>query len=127
MELKEFISQSIIQIVNGIIDGHKEVRKVGALVNPRIGKKEMGTAQRNDILAGLGDNGDHINFLEFDVALIASEDTKGKGGLGVFVGAIGLGATGESVSANSQQSRLKFTIPIQFPAAFEMSNKQLEG
>jgi len=111
MELQEFITLSITQIISGVKKA-QEQNTTDARVNPSNLSLGDGVTQKelydfaNDML---------LTRVEFDVA-VTTEDTKGtKGGLGVFVGAVGLGTQGQSEARNSSISRLKFSVPIALP------------
>lgn len=111
MDLKDFISQTLIQIAEGVSDASSKVQELGGQVNPHITSehKEMG---RHGILWG-GGRAAHI--VEFDVALTVNSGTGTKGGIGIFAGAINLGSSGESRAENSSVSRVSFTVPVLLP------------
>ena len=56
-----------------------------------------------------------LHPIEFDVAVTTTEGTETKGGIGVFVVAVGLGSQGKSDATNSSSSRIKFSVPIFLP------------
>ena len=58
--------------------------------------------------------------IEFDVAVTATDSTETKGGIGVFVGAIGLGSTGQSNHEGQSISRIKFQIAVDLPTQPEI-------
>jgi hypothetical protein len=58
-----------------------------------------------------------VQEIEFDVAVHATEGTETKGGIGIMVGAIGLGSQGKSQAGNASESRIRFTIPMVLPVA----------
>jgi small neutral amino acid transporter SnatA (MarC family) len=53
--------------------------------------------------------------VKFDVAVTVGEGTGTKGGIAVFVGAIGLGSQGESKTSQSSVSSIQFEVPISLP------------
>lgn len=53
--------------------------------------------------------------VSFDVALTIEEGSGTKGGIGVFVGAIGVGSQGQSDSRSTSLSRVTFSVPVIFP------------
>jgi hypothetical protein len=53
--------------------------------------------------------------VEFDVAVTTTENTGTKGGIGVFVGAVGFGSQGHSDAGKTQLSRLKLSVPTLLP------------
>jgi hypothetical protein len=110
MELKDFISETLNQIVEGIVVAQKFGEERGALVNPNglIGLKEK--ADYWDKATG-----EAASRVEFDVAITAIEGKGTKGGVGVFAGAIGLGSQGQSDSSKTTASHVKFSVPVHFP------------
>lgn len=110
MNLKEFVSQSITEIVDGVRSCQDSIPRLTAHVNPIITREETGT--RSDVIGPRAGHSVPLLFVEFDVAVVASKDESTKGGMGIFVAAFGVGATGESKNLDSQHSRIKFTIPV---------------
>lgn len=115
MELQEFVKSAITQIINGLDEAHDAVKDSGAIVNPRNVsplKEEFGTlhghiSNRKMLRA--------VHKLEFDVAVTASKGKETKGGIGVAIATIGLGASGKSDTAASMSSRIRFSVPIAYP------------
>lgn len=56
-----------------------------------------------------------VAMVEFDIALSEAKGTDTKGGIGVFLGAVGLGSQGASHGESSSNSRVKFSVPIVLP------------
>jgi len=109
MELKDFVSQTLQEIIGGIKDAQSNVVQ-GGTINP------------SDIRGGVqshGLNGNPIQNIEFDIAVTVIEGKETKGGIGVFVGAVGLGTQGKSEASNTSYSRIKFCIPVTFPQQSE--------
>jgi hypothetical protein len=79
MELKDFIRESLTQIVDGALAAHEQMKEKGAAVNP----VPMGQAA---IITGAAI---HIENVEFDVALTDAEKQATEGGLGSFWVALG--------------------------------------
>ena len=101
MELREFIKNSLLDILGGIQDAANAVHQNGGLgaVNP-VDKAQIFKTQK----------------VEFDIAVTASnEQAKGAEG-GIKVYGLTLGANGKQSEADSSVSRLKFEIPIALPA-----------
>ena len=111
MELKIFITETLTQIIGGVKEAQSHAAKYGAEVNPPVFSKpdKFDRLQHKDIWSSL------IQEVNFDVAVTASEGTETKGGIGVFVGVIGLGSQGQSEKSNESVSRIKFSVPICLP------------
>jgi hypothetical protein len=121
MTLQEFVSQSLLEIVTGIRESQKEAYKYLADINPPVSRNEMQNTPRSDIAGAHGqvDVSPHTTFVEFDVAVLATTDSKTKAGLGLFVASFGAGATTEAGDVKNTHNRIKFTIPIRLRSASE--------
>ena len=111
MELKDFVSQTLSQIIEGVKDAGDYANSNGAEVNPDLvgNIAELG---KQGILWG---GGRPVQIVKFDVALTVTEGTGTKGGIGVFAGAIILGSSGESQSSNVSVSKVQFSVPVALP------------
>lgn len=118
MNLEDFVNVSITQIVRGVIKAQEALADTRSLVNPlmQITDKEytIGVAE--------GCAGQPVTNVEFDVAVSVSEGTGTRGGIGIIVGAIGLGSQGRSDSSSGTSSRIKFNIPLLLPPHKEIAD-----
>ena len=115
MELKEFVAETLKQIVGGVKDAQAAVKGEGGEINPPFfisGEAAKGILihREHDIPSGKA-----VHIVEFDVALTVVEGKGTKGGIGVFVGPVGIGTQGQSSSENASVSRIKFQVPITLP------------
>ena len=101
MELRDFVKDTLSQLIEGVAEAQKAAAGRQATVNPF------------DI--SLESFRDRFSFVEFDVALTSGDSKTTKGGVGVFLGALNLGSAGESSSAITSLSRIKLKIPIELP------------
>lgn len=85
MELKEFITKTLIEIKEGIIEADKKGVKVSNTTAKEV---------------------------EFDISVTTNSSDESKLGGGIFVGGIGLGANSKEISNNSAMSRIKFSLPL---------------
>ena len=53
--------------------------------------------------------------MEFDVAVTSTEGSEKTGGVGIFVAGFGMWTKGKSDTSSSLISRIKFSIPIEWP------------
>jgi hypothetical protein len=104
MKLEEFVAETTIQVVRGVRHAQGPVRDDGGIVNP-VSVKEVrrGTLKTTEI--------------EFDIAVTTTEGTQTKGGIGVFVAGVGLGSQGRSEMSSANMSRIRFSVPVEFPLA----------
>ena len=114
MNLKDFISESIVEIVEGLVDAQSRIESEDAKVVPNINKVFTQSQTGGTNLAiGWDNQGNLIHSIEFDIAVTANEGTETKGG--VVAGIFALGSQGKSQESNQSISRLKFRVPISFP------------
>lgn len=110
MELKDFVSVTIKQLIDGVVEAQGYAAEKGALVNPSVvltfGDSKGVVTDRH------GNSG---QLIEFDVALTTTEGDQYKGGLGIFVGPVGVGTQGQADFQNSTVSRIKFVLPVFLP------------
>ena len=112
MNLQEFISTALTEIVAGVAAAGQEAKAHGAL----IGSMPLyGYLKEAKIITTEGDR--PVSQVEFDVVLAETSGTNTKGGIGVFLGSIALGSQGGSHGEASSHSRVKFSVPIAFPSA----------
>ncbi len=111
MELKEFVTESIKQIVDGVNDAIPYAAENGSRINPKrqvFYTNNVGT--RSDPKDGAS-----IEAIEFDVAITITEGTQTKAGIGILTGLVGLGAQGQSEATNTSLTRLRFVVPLVLP------------
>lgn len=109
MELKDFIKETITQIVNGVVEAQVEISKHGAEINPkRVQFKEAG--QYNSYNSG------KPQYVEFDVGLTSIQKSGSSEGIGVFLGAISLGKKNDEGTELTAVSRIKFSLPVVLPS-----------
>lgn len=107
MDLQKFISASIIQIVDGVRDAQKHIEDTkhdpyrGAVVSPY----------------GKNDSDKKIHNVEFDVAVVVTDDVSKSGGAGITVCGFQLGCNGNLEQSNTTTSRIKFSVPVIYSSA----------
>ena len=109
MDLKNFVSETIIQIAGGIKEAQEA--NTGAWVCPAIIFGEKGKPIAND------DARSNIDFqtVMFDVAVtvVESSEKKGEGKMAVL--GLSLGGGVGAQQENSAVSHIKFDVPIVWP------------
>lgn len=119
MNLQNFITESIVQIVRGIEAANVVLKDSTAVVSPK--NVIPSDAERPHIFGFLAEPAAQnkyrtaVQCVDFDVAVYAEEGTETKGGIGLMVGTVGLGSHGKSDKSQSSESRIKFTVPIILP------------
>jgi hypothetical protein len=111
VKLQDFISETLREILAGIREAQAFSAANGGAVMPAK------VTFRTDQGLPMWDktDGTPVQMIEFDVAVTTAEGTATKGGVGVFVGAVGLGSQGQSNASNQSVSRIKFSVPVIFP------------
>ena len=123
MNLKEFIKETITEISGAITECNSELSGNGTVVNPR---NVLGADYSSEKIYGYmakpteeTDLRRPVHLVNFDVAVTATDKTGKKGGIGIAVGSIGLGAQGKSEAENVSFSKLTFSIPVALPIGNE--------
>lgn len=103
MDIKDFIAEALVGIVDGIKEAQGSVSSSGARVNPQ------GFQVPYDQLAGRPWNKsteETLDFIDFDIALMAVKASEVKQKLQVVMGA-------EADQAGV--TRVKFSVPVKYP------------
>lgn len=111
MDLKQFVSETLVQISEGIEAAQKQLREAGseAVVNTNMTKTDDGHLVT-------GGRRRPVEFVEFDVAILANEGTETKAGIGLTVASLlNLDAGGKSTESAGRESRIKFRVPMSYP------------
>ncbi|MEO0415368.1 MAG: hypothetical protein AAF226_10500 [Verrucomicrobiota bacterium] len=104
MELREFIKQSLLDIIGGVEDAQQEAPK--------------GTIAPNEItrnMAAVQHRVSHLQPVDFQVAVTVDESAKVGAKIGVLSGIFGASVAGDESEAKQSGTTLKFTIPIHLP------------
>ncbi len=121
MQLKDFIKESLSQIINGIAETQKEVLPHNAEISPYIPVENIKTSEKK---MKPFYTWQHATPVKFDIAVTAEETTGTKGGVGVVAGVFALGSQGKTDNLNSSISRIQFEIPIILPHWKEEKDKK---
>lgn len=99
MELREFISETLKNIIDGIQDAqdYADTTKGTGTIVPQLP-------------AGSGSI-----EVQFDVAVLAEKSTTAEGKAGISVFSVGASAGAETESMSSTASRIKFPVPVNLP------------
>jgi hypothetical protein len=111
MNLQDFVSETIMQIVSGVKAAQAVSAEHGSKVNPKLMSNYDYASQHGFLWC----DSEYAQIVQFDVALTATKESGAKGGIGLFVGAVSIGATKGSNSENTSVSRVKFSVPLVLP------------
>jgi hypothetical protein len=108
VDLKEFVSQTLTQIMEGVREA-QSASTHGGVVSPTLNH----FGKLSEVVQT--DTGHFAHMVDFDVALTVEQGSGTKGGIGLVVGPVTLGSTGQSSAQNSSVSRVKFRVPVVLP------------
>jgi len=109
IELRDFVSETIKHVIDGVVMAQEYAQTKDAVVNPKLGftvpsEGAIDKATRQP-----------VQSISFDVGVTAAEGTKTQGGVAVFIGAFGLGSKGQSEKSNEIVNRIQFSVPVSLP------------
>ena len=107
MDLKNFISSAVSQIVEGMVAAQAAAATHGATLNPAFEPSAKGNASA----AGQAAAGARVSTIAFDVAVTAVEDAGAEGGATLRVA----GAGAKPHAKGEEVTRLQFSLPIVLP------------
>lgn len=111
MKLREFVRESLVEIVNGVKEAQVEAKKVSASICPRMVKGD-----NKGIIEAESSHGWHpVDYVDFDIGVTVDQHTKTDGGIKVDLVAMSLGSSGESHNKSDTAHRVKFRVPIILP------------
>jgi hypothetical protein len=111
MEIKDFVCESLTQIIDGVWEAAKRARGRGLSVNPPVDSVVVG----DDSLRRHPKTGSFVQDVEFDIAITITEGTERKGVAKMAIWGAGIGAEGKTDSSQSAVSRLRFKVPLTMP------------
>lgn len=107
MDLKEFISETLTQICEGVKDAQERCENIGGLINPMLAVKVCNSETYRH------DGKDYPSTgVKFNVGLTESSSNGGKTGIGVFLGKMSLGHESSKDSQSQSVTSVEFTITI---------------
>lgn len=110
MKLQEFIKTALGEIIAGVAEARTEAKKHGASIGSNVVYGDLKEAK-----IFTDEKGRPVASVDFDIALAEANATDTKGGIGVFLGTVGLGSQGASHGETSSNSRIRFSVPVVFP------------
>ena len=88
MQLKDFVAESIKQIVDGIVEAQTYCKDKGGLINPNDAYPRGAQSQTDNLITVNDGRGAPyiLQILDFDVAVTAIEGEQAKAGISVLGG-----------------------------------------
>ena len=113
MQLQEFITETLGQIVKGIKNAQENLKDTGVLISPEgILNNDISKPSLN---RGIDHGHVYVDLIEFEVVLTASEINENKKGVGVLFASIGAGFNDKKELSSVAVTNVKFTIPLIYP------------
>jgi|688.fasta_scaffold779689_2 inner membrane protein involved in colicin E2 resistance len=102
MELRTFIKQALLDIVNGIQDAQKETETGTIVPQTSIDKPflEMGFTK--------------MQVIDFEIAVRVDESTGKDAKIGVVSGIFNSGVSGKTSNDKSHESKIRLKVPVQY-------------
>lgn len=110
MELKEFITEAITQICEGVKNAQDKCYEMGALVNPMLAVKVC-----NDETYSHDDQDYPVTKINFRVGLAESSAQGQKNGIGVFLSKISLGHENNKENSSESVTSIDFSVTAVLP------------
>ena len=121
MDLKEFVSETLVSIIDGIKDAQGKSINLGASVNPGGLMRHKAAVKENSIWDNTTNN--YAQSVTFDIAITAEDSAQGGAKVKVLSGIFGGEVGGEKESKNILASRVNFSVPVLFPT-IDMENPE---
>lgn len=117
MELKNFVKETLQQIVEGAAMAQEAISEQGGSVNPSSMRFQKD---------GVWNNYDHAMPQEvvFDVGLTSTDKSGSSEGIGVFLGSINLGKRNEEGAEQVAVTKVRFTVPLVLPPGEKLKNQR---
>jgi hypothetical protein len=112
VELKEFLTETIRQLITGVKEAQEFAESQGARVNPQEGLLDINN------LPGLNRSrktGLVVQIVEFDLAVTSGERIQTKDGSEIVIGQLEVMPAGQHDAENRAVSRIKFSLPVILP------------
>ena len=109
IELRDFISNALTQLIDGIVNAQEYAQNKGAVINPvdKFASDFERMSRTEDLQL--------VHIIEFDVAVAVSENKQLKGGIGIVVPELSFGYQGSISNQKNAVSRISFSIPVILP------------
>jgi hypothetical protein len=115
MELKDFVAQTLTQIIQGVQLAQKQAQELGGYISPHLSFMQKGDERLLCYTTFPDKSKRAVYAVDFDVAVGTQDSTKSKTGLGIFVGGFGVGVQGTDSSVYDRLNRIKFMVPVILP------------
>jgi hypothetical protein len=126
MDLRTFVAESLVQIVQGVVDSAERISAMGGAVSPAFDG-----ARSEAVLGKTPGAGKPVYLVDFDIAVTVSAGRSAESAERLTVAGVGSQQANTADSSDEQTaSRLRFKVPVQLPmdpasqAAIEARNRE---
>ena len=113
MDIKDFIKESLLQIVDGITEANTALEAKGASIPISVGGEGVWATL---VKEGKDKHTKYIMRVDFDLAVTVTQGDNLKAGGGVSIASFfNAGASSEESNQSQSVSRIKYTIPLELP------------
>ena len=110
IKLKHFVTEALKDIFEGVQAAQESAESVGAIVSPIDGNYRA-----------------RVEPVEFDIEVSTAESSEQRGGFGIFVGALGVGARTHSDENSGSVGRIRFKVHVAMPVQEQEREKVGQG
>lgn len=121
MELKDFIKETILQIIAGVKNAQEEVIQFGAYVSPMFIKSD----RLDTIVTTDGSKDVNVEVVNFDISVTESSSETGTKEDKIGISVIRAGGKNEKETENVSVNRISFSVPIVLPGQAFAKTKQV--
>lgn len=122
MQLEQFVSATLSQILSGVRKAQTDnaggkvqiAPNLTHYIDPRHDVYGAENARLPSDIAVTAD-GQIVVMVDFDVVLTKTEGNEAKGGIGVFLGSVGLGAQRAADKTAASETTIHFRVPVVLP------------
>ena len=117
MELKEFIKESLSQIIDAVKETQEKYKDTNVLVCPDdVQGEDNNLYIDNENFNQYYNRYTRVQNIEMDIAISVTEKEGNKSGIGIAK-IINAGISSENAQQNESISKIKFSIPVVLPTA----------
>ena len=115
MELKDFIKQTIEQIVDGVVEAQTNIKDKGANINP-VNFPYTKDGKHNHSKYSIPQE------VIFDIGLTSTEKNGSSERIGVFLGSINLGKKNNDSTEAVAVTKVRFSVPLSLPPGIDFKD-----
>jgi len=109
MQLKEFITEALVQITEGVGDAKKQTQDSDVIIAP----EDLRTSDTSVLYVAYGNSIRRpAQLIEFDVLVTSGTSEAGKKGINVLLNIVEFGGQKKSEDHYTEANRIRFSIPI---------------